>query len=172
MTNRFLVSATAVVALGIGLAISVVPLLVGADESQSSTFGGLPTQRFSDGTTGVDPNALGIGAGGVTTKEPLPADELRDTLARIPAERKLTLAGGTVIAVAGVCSFPEDYDPTKKCVGIHDIEGQSVITLDPSGSVIGISDRASASTARLRDLIEEAVIRETILEFLSKAPTE
>jgi hypothetical protein len=163
----------AVVALSAGVFAfrSVLPLGAAPGQNESKKFGDLPVQVAQDGSTVPDPNALGIGPEGVIEREPEPRDELIATLANIPSDRKLTLAGGQVIGVVGTCSFPHNYDPNSKCIGLHELSGLSNITVGLQGEVIGQVDRSSASTAVLQRLLDDPRVKDQIVDFLRNAPT-
>lgn len=137
---------------------------------EQQTLGDLPTVVFPDGSIQPDPNKLGIGPEGNTYREPDPRDELIANLAKISEDRKLTLAGGQVIGVVGTCSFPHNYDPASKCIGLHDLRGLSNITVGLEGEIIGRSDRSSAGTAILERLLDDPVVKGEIIDFMKTAP--
>ncbi len=167
----------AVVLAGAVLAARTMLIAGGAETDTPAKFGALPTAVFPDGSTGVDPNKLGIGPEGVTATEPSAQAALADTLAKIPSDHTLRLENG-VVGVVMKCMFPHPSpfnDPDAKCFGLHDTSGLSVVSLkykEGTIDVIGWSDRSPASTAKLQAVLDDPATWKVIVEFLQNASVD
>lgn len=151
---------------------STLPLDAGPGQEEGKKFGDMPVVTAKDGSILPDPNALGIGPEGVTERDLSPQEELRELIAGLPEDRKLVLADGQVVGIAGTCSFPHDYDPSNKCMGLHDLSTLDVITVDERGEIDPQWNDSGKRSPRLEELLADPQVREQIITFIANAPAD